>query len=844
MLITFHCATCRSKLEIEAEYTASNIECPQCRAPLTVPKPKLGPGTTVGGFLIEKPLGRGGMGEVYLARQLCLDRLVALKILPSHLTLQQDYADRFINEMRMLANVTHPNIVTAYEAGDDSGVLYLAMSYVPGQSLEMRLQEHGPLSEQAAIEITQKLAEALAHVWNTHHLLHRDIKPSNILFDHKDVPKLVDFGLAKSLDDTLVSVTRSNEVLGTPNYMSPERIDGMPKVGVQADMYSLGATLYHMLTGRIPFMATTVMEILRKQATEKLAHPATLNPAVSAPCADLIAVMMAQDPSMRHPDWESLIADVERVGRGLPPERRTPPADRSTMQPTPYAEDAGHATRGRLATLYDRCRAEFRENAAPILAGAALAGLAILSAAWWFPRFNPPEAQSQPTPPPAQPAPPEPRADPGLKAELEAAEQYAAAHPENYEEALAGLQRVRRKLRGLPMETRAVDAIRRLAEQHEARRAAALAELKNKVAARMEQGRFDEALSLLNATPFPFSDKPAVARQDLLKRVRAAKAEAEKRMAEKAREEERSKEEARMRQQAAVAKRKAAERKQAALESVNHHLELAAAALIEGHPAQAGRAFAALHDDQNFPLVSNDVAQVQVFLEELAGMPRLLLASFEEDKGEEVDVEFSNGKTEELMIVSVFEDTVKAQRRFPKGYVQHNFTLADLSPRERWRRLGNGEGPAMSAMRGILAAQEGYWDKAVPHFAEVPNPLGHVLRRIATSNLLENTAQAALSELVRLAGVKVDPEQPDRTLQTLRNSEYSASRAARLHACATNFLARYADTEACKRYRPMVDYFAATPGTRQDDALPAFQVPAEPGDTGPAPGRKPDKADR
>ena len=153
MKITFPCTNCSMELEVEAWTVGARIECPKCHTALTVPAKKIGPGTTIGGFRIQKLLGRGGMGEVWLASQLSLDRDVALKILPAQLGMNPDTALRFLNEVRLLARLGHPNIVPAYEAGEDSGFLFLAMAYVRGESLESRLKREKVLSEQEALQI-------------------------------------------------------------------------------------------------------------------------------------------------------------------------------------------------------------------------------------------------------------------------------------------------------------------------------------------------------------------------------------------------------------------------------------------------------------------------------------------------------------------------------------------------------------------------------------------------------------------------------------------------------------------------------------------------------------------
>ncbi|MEI8063769.1 MAG: serine/threonine-protein kinase, partial [Verrucomicrobiota bacterium] len=226
MLITFSCTNCQQTLEVGVETVGAQVECPVCRAVLIVPRKELGPGVTISGFQIQQLLGAGGMGQVYLARQLSLDREIALKILPAQMGLRPEAVQRFLSEVKLLARLEHPNIVTAFEAGEDAGILFLAMAYVRGESLAAKLKRTGPLPEAEALPLIEKVASALGYAWGQHQLLHRDIKPDNILIDTHGEPKLVDLGIAKSLTSA-TSVTVSGMVMGTPNYMSPEQAQGL-----------------------------------------------------------------------------------------------------------------------------------------------------------------------------------------------------------------------------------------------------------------------------------------------------------------------------------------------------------------------------------------------------------------------------------------------------------------------------------------------------------------------------------------------------------------------------------------------------------------------------------------
>ena len=174
MRIRFNCPSCKKLLEYATEEVppGSVFHCPECNVPVTMPDKQIGPGVTLGGFEIKKVLGRGEMGVVYLATQLSMEREVALKVLPAELSERPDAVERFRQEVRMAARLEHPNIVQAYEAGEDNGVNYLAMAYVDGSTLDDILRQEGPMPETKALEITRDIAEALQEAWDRFHLLH------------------------------------------------------------------------------------------------------------------------------------------------------------------------------------------------------------------------------------------------------------------------------------------------------------------------------------------------------------------------------------------------------------------------------------------------------------------------------------------------------------------------------------------------------------------------------------------------------------------------------------------------------------------------------------------------
>ncbi len=341
MKFTFSCPECHEQLEADASMSGSRTPCPKCQSALHVPDTKIGPGVTLGGFEIEGILGRGGMGTVYLARQLSMDRQVALKVLAPALTADEQFVQRFLHEVRTLAKIEHPHIVTAHEAGEDAGHYFLAMSYVPGESLDIRVKRGGPLPEPEALRIVRCVATTLDYAWRKNRLLHRDIKPANVMVDRDGEVKLMDLGISKSFAEE-TGLTLTGAMVGTPCYMSPEQARNVADLDFRADMYSLGGTLYHLVTGTVPFKGSSSAEVVSQVLRDPLPPPEEKNPDISPGCSQLIRVMMAKEPELRHPSWDSLVQDVDRVTRGELPTIPPPGPDQSTVvgrTPPPTAID-------------------------------------------------------------------------------------------------------------------------------------------------------------------------------------------------------------------------------------------------------------------------------------------------------------------------------------------------------------------------------------------------------------------------------------------------------------------------------------------------------------------------
>ncbi|HBG28055.1 MAG: hypothetical protein A2Y10_20045 [Planctomycetes bacterium GWF2_41_51] len=272
------------------------------------------------GYKILGKLGAGAMAIVYKGKQISLDRIVAVKILPRRFSENPDYVKRFYKEGKAAAKLNHNNIVGAYDVGEAGGYHYFVMEYVEGKTLYEDLAKGKIFPEQEAIAITTQVASALAHAHNRG-LIHRDVKPKNIMINSAGIVKLADLGLARDASDIELAKSEAGKAFGTPYYISPEQIRGEIDIDGRCDIYSLGATFYHMVTGRVPFEATTPSEVMRKHLKEPLVPPDHINTTLSAGASEVIEMMLAKKKEDRYASAEELLTDLENIRRGEPPLR-------------------------------------------------------------------------------------------------------------------------------------------------------------------------------------------------------------------------------------------------------------------------------------------------------------------------------------------------------------------------------------------------------------------------------------------------------------------------------------------------------------------------------------------
>jgi formylglycine-generating enzyme required for sulfatase activity len=271
-------------------------------------------GKEIGGCQVEKPLGRGGMGAVYLARHLGLQRTVALKILPPALSSRKRLVLQFFREARALAKSEHPNIVSVYDVGEEGEYFYISMQYIDGGNLADLLEKRGgriPADE--ATRIIQDAARGLQHAHDVN-VIHRDVKPENIMLTSAGEVKVGDFGIARETESGGFTFG-TGQIIGTPFYMSPEQIDGRD-IDARSDIYSLGGTYYHILTGSTPFQGDSAVDIILKHLNEPLESPKKHDRSIPDSVCTVISMMMAKNKEMRYTSMKEVINDLDAVLKG------------------------------------------------------------------------------------------------------------------------------------------------------------------------------------------------------------------------------------------------------------------------------------------------------------------------------------------------------------------------------------------------------------------------------------------------------------------------------------------------------------------------------------------------
>jgi serine/threonine protein kinase len=275
-------------------------------------------GQQIPGYQLLERLGQGAMGTVYKARQMSMNRLVAIKVLHPRLAANPEFLQRLTREAHLAARLSHNNIIQAIDVGSAGPLHYFVMELVEGQTIREILEKGKIYEEKEGIEIILQIAQALQHA-HRRGLIHRDVKPANIVLTTDGIAKLADLGMARETDDAVLARREKGIAMGTPYYMSPEQIRGRQNIDGRADLYALGATLYHMVTGKPPYYYPETDRVLMAHLEEELTPPDHLNEKLSSGLGEVVEYLMAKERRRRYQKADDLIIDLECLLAGEAP---------------------------------------------------------------------------------------------------------------------------------------------------------------------------------------------------------------------------------------------------------------------------------------------------------------------------------------------------------------------------------------------------------------------------------------------------------------------------------------------------------------------------------------------
>jgi serine/threonine protein kinase len=305
-MVTTTCAKCGNLIDVTGLEAGDGITCPYCGNEFPITR-------QFGNFLLERQVGSGGMGAVYLGRDMTLNRTVAVKVLKPELVSDHKFLNTFLREAEITASLNHPNIVQVYAFGQHEGVYYMVVEYISGGSLDDKIAERGQITELEGIEIGIAVARGLETALQRGGLIHRDIKPGNILFNANNTPKVVDFGLSLSFDTT---DHFDGEIWGTPYYVAPEKLERENET-FKSDLYSLGATLFHAISGRPPYEGEDPNAVAMMHLSGNVVSLKAFVPDISDQTAYAVSKAMARYPEDRYESYAAFIEQLEDAKRRI-----------------------------------------------------------------------------------------------------------------------------------------------------------------------------------------------------------------------------------------------------------------------------------------------------------------------------------------------------------------------------------------------------------------------------------------------------------------------------------------------------------------------------------------------
>ncbi len=745
-------------------------------------------GLDIPGFEILERVGSGGMAVVWKARQISLDRTVAIKVLSSHLSAEADDIERFKTEAQAEAKLKHPGIVQVYDANVEAGSCYIVQEFIDGYSVGDWVRRKGHLSEEDTLLVAGYIADALAYAWETAGVIHCDIKPDNILIDADGSPKVTDLGLARTIS-AMTDDRISNEVMGTPAYMSPEQIQGLPDLDCRTDIYSLGAMLYHCATGKMLFQGEVDEALMEKHLSDQVPTAREMNEDLSPAICGLIEKMLVKNRDERYQDWESVQSDIARATASLPPAE---PLDRpglSTVKHMPmpmvvHSPDVTH--------LVPR---KAKRNAHLVSAlGTVLAGIAgILAGMWGYGRLMERVAPEKAKPAESMVHPAAQQRTERAQELLEKARKWRREHPDDFSGTVSRYRRVVKVGAGTDAADTASEELRGLETEHEKAMAEVIRSLDERVSGMIERDELLEAAQVF----IDYDGKLAVDTAE----TRASRA-AELRSGYEALEEQKRTAELEQRQW---------------LESI---LDGVAGKLLSTGLPDGLRAVRTALANATDPDQAVLLSELEAILEDAADTDAEVVESFAAQVGEVIDVALKAG-SRRLRIMGAVDGVIHARlvTFVDSVSVELQISPSDLSSGERLSRMGSDEEPDVALVKGLMAWRAGAMDYALRFFGKthptISNRLISAVSERAETNS-ERAAEGALVHLLRSVGLPFeDSYSREVAMIQLRSISVSSSDVDRIEMGVARYRQQYGETEFASENEAVLQAILAATGTAE-----------------------------
>lgn len=762
------------------------------------------------GFEVLERIGSGGMSTVWKAKQVSLDRLVAVKVLAARMASDPSDIKQFQFEAQAAARLKHPGIVQVYDASIANGLYYIVMEYVAGYTVGDWTRRKRRLPETDVLLVCECVADALQYAWQQAGIVHCDVKPDNVIIDDDGTVKVADLGLARTIH-AVGPEGVVEEVMGTPNYISPEQSSGTAELDCRTDIYALGAMMYHLATGHMMFEGEDPAKVMDLQITDTVEDPAELCDELSPGICWLIEKMTVKDAALRVDTWDEVLRDIDRVKRGLFPARPLPEAGDSTVRRSEAREEPPPPGTGRMQvsrTLLGHARTAQGESGAGTSPRLLIWSVVLAIVACGTALYYLVEGQGlaiEPAPAPDVTSTTSGADTAALRAQrlfLEAA-RWSQERPEAYEEAIQRFRRVQTLTAGTRYAARAEAEAARVRRARDAAAEDVLRRLDEEALRAVAGNRHRQALRIYTGYTGPLADLTATARE-------ARAADLRKRIAEVWRRAADTSEHAGDEEHAS-----STERDPAVLFAEG--LDAVADDLIAGRGAAAHERLLAMSRDARFEAQRSELVRVAGVVGDYLGMEERILGSFRTQKGQRLVVELEDGE-ETILVKDVIDGTVVADARLRTGsgsaVHEIRFGVDDLTLRERLQRMGPDTWPDVALGKGLLAVEAQSLAYARKSFERVGGPLAErLVTRCAEATTSAETghggagggaAEEALRLILHALGVAVEAYDAEAWIGAVEAADLAPAQQHLARELARDYRATYAGTPFAHDVEPVL----------------------------------------